>query len=239
MAIAEVGSGSQRTAIQASNVDSAASVSLTVTAGNLLIVAGAVWQTGSGITACPITDTRSTSYTTLLGPAVSDGAGGTFTSFIAYGVVPSSGGCVVTVNPSGTGCYINAVVDEFAGTNASTPLDVDGGASTSATSPISDGLTTGTAGALIIAVLAANASATLNPPAGYTQMQEDQTGAIAPYNAAFLIAGAAGPYTAEFTASAGTAFSVQTAAFQVAGAPPPSGDFDLLVLGRPLDEARA
>jgi hypothetical protein len=212
--IAEVGAGSQRTHVDIQNGSTVDSASITVTSGNLMVVWGSAWK---GITAVTVTDTRSTSYSTILGSGLSDGAGGQYRPFLAYGIVPTSGACVVTIAPSGDpGMWMNAVIDEFSGVSAS-PLSVNGGSSTGTGSPMSDGITTLTAGELVVAVVGMGAGTgdfSMTPAAGWTQVEEVESTAIACYSAIFQVVGAAGAYTPSWTSGANRAWSVTSASFK-------------------------
>jgi hypothetical protein len=216
MAIAEVGSGSQRATIRGTNVASAAGVfPANVVSGNLLLVTGVFWNAASTAT-LSVSDTRSTSYTVLLSSTLTAG-GGFAKLYIAYGIAPSSGACTATVTPSTSGNYINGVVDEFSGVDAS-PLDVDGSESTGTSTAPSDGLTTGTADALVVGVMTMANVSGLSEGSGYTLLDEDETYSRQPYGAEFKIAGAAGAQTVNWTLINNLAWRVYTASFKVAGA---------------------
>lgn len=220
---AEVGGGSQRATIRAANVGSApAAFPADVTAGDLLLVCIGAWMGGTGFTSLNVTDTLSTSYSVLIAPTGVVWAGGTGRGCIAYGIAPSSGPCTVTVDPVENGqgnSWINAVIDEFSGVNA-TPLDVDGGESTGSNTTPSDSLTTVTDNDLVVGVLVdVGSGGTITPDAAFTELDEDETGARQPYSAIFQIVGAAGSYSPNWTLSVSQAWSVYTAAFKPAAAP--------------------
>jgi hypothetical protein len=219
MAIAEVGGGTQRSTIREANVDAAPGEAFpaNVASGSLLIVVGAVWQSGTGITAVTVTDTLGTSYTVILAGTGVTHSGGNARPFVAYGIAPSAGANTVTVDPSGTGNYINACIDEFSGVHA-TPLDINGGESTGTSTTPSDGLITLTDGALVIGVMAKIGSSTHTVGSGYTLIDSDTTLVRQAYAAEFQIVGAAGAYTPDFTIGATDDWTMISVAFKPAGA---------------------
>lgn len=226
----EVGNGSQRQTAGGILVDSIdCGFPSNVTAGNLLIVAGAVWRSPS-ITDISVTDTLGTAYTVLLSPtgvpylAPGDGA----KQFIAYGIAPTSGPCTVTVDPTGTDNWINFAIDEFTGVDAAVPLDVDGGESTGNGTTASDSLTTLTDGALVIASAASDyitvPNDTINnwtASSGYTLFGFENPNSIQTYAVEFGIVGAAGFQTVDMVVDdVSKNWSIITAAFKPLLVPP-------------------
>lgn len=210
MAITEVAT---RRAATGNNdgVDSAAlAFPNNVTSGNLLIVAGAAWGSSAAPTSIAVTDTRSTSYTVVLGTVV-----GTWRTFIAYGVASSSGACTVTVNPNGSSAALSFSIDEFTGQDA-TPADVDGGTSTGSSNTASDSITTVAANALIIAVSSQDGSTqALTAGAGYTTFGENETNSNNQcHHAIFRIATTATAYTPTVTSAGVTAWGLQSHSFE-------------------------
>lgn len=167
--IQEVGNGSQRATVAASGADMAMkSFAGDITAGNEIIVAGAAWALSAAITTVAVTDSRSTSYTVVMGTDQNDG--GHFRTFIARGFPIASGPCVVTVNPQGASADFSFTQDEFLGVNPSVSYngtDVQGTmvASTSGTA-INDHLSL--ADALIVGVMThGNQTVALSPGDGH------------------------------------------------------------------------
>lgn len=185
----------------------------TVTAGNLITILGVSWN-ASGNSSIAVTDTLSTPYTVLLGAGTPNG-GGVGKEFIAYGIVPSSGACTVTVDPNGTGNYINAIASEWTSDVTTITLDVNGGESTGTSTAPSDGLTTLTAGALVLGVMAgASVVSTIAEGSGYTLLAEDESPDRNNYSAEYKIAGAPGAQTVDWALSGSQGWSVLTAAFK-------------------------
>ena len=216
MAIAEVGSGSQRASVTGDNVDSQA-LAFPAGVGNarLLIVAGSNFQSGVNAT-ISVSDTLSTSYT-----VIQASLGASTVGFIAYGVSTSSGANTVTVNPSGTGNYVSYSIDEFSGQHA-TPLDVNGGSSTGTSTAPLDALTTGTANDLIIGLVTHSdgSSPTITPTGSYTQIGEEENTALhQPYNMVFRLVTTAQSYNVDWTTSPSTTWLALTAAFKEATSP--------------------
>lgn len=222
MALAEVGGGTQRATTGDNNaVDSAAlAFPAAVASGNLLIVAGAWWGTTAAPTSITVTDTRSTSYTVILGTV---GAGMTWRTFIAWGVAASSGACTVTVNPAGAdathaGSYS---IDEFSGQHAS-PASVDGGTTTGQTAAtISDTITTATVNELLIAAASHDgASNAFTVSGGGTAIGQNITNANNQMHAAqFRLVTTATAYTLSWAVTgSATAGAVQSYSFKEAAA---------------------
>lgn len=165
-AIAEV--ASMRATKEFSNVDSTTQAyPNNITAGDLLIVAGTNWNTGTttmSVTGC------STTFSVIQG-ADTSGNGGVYKSFIAYGIAGTSGACTLTIDPQGTGNYGSVSQDAFSGVDA-TPLDADGGSSTGSGTAVADSITTVAANALIIGVSfhTSGGSETMTPGGSYTQI---------------------------------------------------------------------
>lgn len=214
-AIAEV--ASMRASGSYTNVASIAALAFpnNVTAGHLLIVAGDNWNASDqtmAVTGC------STTWAVIQAAGTS-GAGGVYRSFIAYGIAGASGACTPTIDPSGTGNYGSYSLDSFSGVDTTTPLDVDGGSSTSTGTSASDSITTGTANALIIGVLQhrdGTTSRTLTPGGSYTQIGEVESVSDAPHNAVFRLATTATSYTVDWTIGASVIWEAQTVSFKEA-----------------------
>jgi hypothetical protein len=220
MAIAEVGSGSQRANNGSEGpVDAFSGVAYpaNVTAGNLLLVTAGIWQTGSGPASVSVTDTRGTSYTVLLFTGLGY-AGGTAKSMIAYGIAPSSGANTVTVDPSSTGNWGQVYIDEFSGVHA-TPLDADGGQSTGSGFSPSDGITTLSDGALVVGVGVWDGIATFTAGGGATLIGQETDG-NQPGAVQFLVEGAAGAKTSSGSLSTPRGWAFATASFAAAGGAP-------------------
>lgn len=187
-----------------------------VTAGNLLIVGGGAWDNPE-ITSVVVTDTVGTSYTTIL----CDKLDTEFQAYyVAYGIAAATGANTVTVNPSGSSANrIRFSIDEFTG-QAASPLDVDGGSSTSTGTAVTDSITTGTANALIIGLAGMVDSTTITQGGDYTQIGEYQ-GDLAGNNLAFRIVTTATSYTVDWTLAASMAWQACTVSFKEAVAASP------------------
>lgn len=211
MAIAEVGSGSQRATVQGVNVASAA-VAFPANVGNGSLLT--VQLGGFSTTTVAVSDTLGTSYATL------GRASTTLNSaFISYGIAPSAGACTVTIDPDGV--YFSAVIDEFSGVNA-TPLDVDGGGSTGTSTTPADSVTTLTDDDLVLATAVVGSSGTASWAAGSGKTLQDSHNSnldTVAYAAEFQIVGAAGSQTMDFTIASSIDWGVYTAAFKPAAAP--------------------
>lgn len=214
MALGEVGNGSQVASITADNADSVnVAFPANVASGSLLLAMGASWQSGSGNTSIPVTDTRSTSYTTKLASTGVSWSTGVGKQFIAYGVSSSGGANTVTINPSGTGNYIEAAVDEFSGPHA-TPLDVDGGESTGTSTTPSDGLTATADGDILIGVMAAVGAAVFTNSGHDILIYEAESAARQPMAIALRFLGDDAAQTMSWTQSVNQGWSAITAAFK-------------------------
>lgn len=221
MAITEVAS---RRAATGNNdgVDSAAlAFPNNVTSGNLLVVLGAAWGS-SAPTSIGVTDSRSTSYTVILGAIPS---GLTWRTFIAFGAAASSGAGTVTVNPSGSSAALSFSIDEFTGQHG-TPTDVDGGNSVGnltngAPFTASDSITTEAADALIVGVMSHDAAGTaLTAATNYTTIGENEANSSNQcHHAVFRLVTTAQAYTVGVNAanannSASPGWSMQTYSFK-------------------------
>src|SRR5262245_58674130 len=198
MAIAEVGSGSQRVTGHGGNTST---VNITypanVTADNLLTVQVGSWNSAGHTYSA--TDSRSTAYTAKNGAGVS--FSGRAVEAILYGVAPSSGANTITLTSSLCGSYVTCVIDEFSGAATSSVLDVDGGEATGTGTGPTENLTTATAGALILAATTSNAAnvGSYAAGSGYTLQLGEFNSSYQPLAAEFQVVGAAGSYTANFT----------------------------------------
>jgi hypothetical protein len=212
--IAEVGSGSQRANDFANGVDSlAVAYPGNVTQNNLLICAGQAFKDGGSVASVSVTDSRSTSYTVLSWVST-----GSERMWIAYGIAPSSGACTVTVNPSNATDDLSFSIDEFSGVNTSTPLDVDGGNSSNTGTDVSEAITTGVAGALIVGCMGYDgATTTITVAGGLTEIGEhEDNGTDECHGAGFKIVGAAGAYTVDWTLGASKSWQCMSASFKPA-----------------------
>ena len=194
-----------------------------VTSGNLLIVTGGVWGSSAAPTSITVTDTRSTSYTVVLGDIP---AGLTWRTFIAYGNAGGSGACTVTVDPLGASHSLSFSVDEFTGADSS-PSDVAGGTSqgnvNGSAFTASDSITTVAADALIIGVMSHEVDTrTLTAGTNYTTIGENETNANNQcHHAVFRIVTTAQAYTVSIDGGAGGAsgtpgWALQTHSFKPA-----------------------
>lgn len=206
-AIAEVGGGSQRVTGSAGNFASTTQAFPgNVTANNLMACGGNIWNSPA-ITGLTITDTRSSAWTVVLGPAT-----GEFVPFVAYAIVPSSGAVTVTIAPTGGGNYGTWSCDEFSGTATASVLDADGGSTTATTTTPSDAMTTTTENALILGLLGnnTNTAAFLAAGSGYTQIGEVESASWAAHLFEFRIGTTAAVYTVDATMSSAVSSTMQT-----------------------------
>lgn len=222
-AIAEV--ASMRASGEYTNVASSAALSFpnNVTAGQLLVAAGVNWN---ATTQTLVFSGCSTTWAVVQG-ADQSGNGGVYKTFIAYGIAGASGPCTPTADPAGTGNYGSYSLDAFSGVNA-TPLDADGGDSTGTGTTPSDSITTGTANALILAVMSHTdgvADRTLTPGGTMTQFGEIESVANAPHNAEFRIVTSATSYTPDWTVGTSVTWRAQTLSAKEATASGPDMSF--------------
>jgi hypothetical protein len=170
---------------------------------DFLVVAGAVWQSGSAPTGVTVTDTRGTSYSVVLG-AVPGSL--TWRLFVAYGFAPGAGSCTVTVNPAGGTASFSFGVNAFTGGDTGSQPDVDGATtfSAGAGTTISDSITTAVADALIIGVMSHDgADVGLSADSPATQFAENEVNSNNQcFNAAFRIVTTAASYTMAWTLAA-------------------------------------
>lgn len=217
MSWAERGNNTQVALVSATNVDSATvAFPANVASGSLLVAVGASWQSGSGNTSVAVSDTLTTTYTTTLATTGTGWSGGVGKPFIARGIAGSAGANTVTIDPSSTGNYFNAAIDEFTGPHA-TPLDVDDGETTGSSTAPSASLTTLTACDLLIGVLAFATSGTISLDGGARmQLDADPTGTEQPYAAAFRYLYDTGVETMSWTLGTSRDWSVLLQAFKPA-----------------------
>lgn len=225
MAIAEVGSGSQRATGSSSGGGTADVVYPgNVTSGNFGIVCGGIWNTPNGPTVITTSKSAGTatigSVTTVLGSTGITWSGGVGIPFISYFPITGTGSLTMNVQTELSSDWMNIACDEFSGVHA-TPLDVDGGEFTfvGTTTP-TDSITTLTANDLIVGVMLLGGSETITVGSGYTQIAEDESSAIQAYNAQFRIVTSATSYNVEWTLSIGNGGTIYNAAFKEAVAPP-------------------
>lgn len=212
-AFAEVGSGSQRLTGSAGNFASTTQAfNAAVTVNNLMVCGGNIWKSPA-ITDLVITDTRSSTWTVILGAS-----GNEFVPFIAYALVPSSGTVTLTIDPTGGNNYGTWSCNEFSGNATSSVLDVDGGASTGTSTTPSDSITTGTANALIIGLVGnkTNSSVFLTEGSGYTLIGKTESASWAAHLLEYKIGTSATSYTADATMSSSVAWIMQTVSFEEA-----------------------
>lgn len=186
-----------------------------ITANQLLVMAGNLWNAGDVLVGSTTVTGCSTTFTVVFGSAISDD-GGFYRPFIARGVAGSTGACTLTLAPP-VGTYGTWVIDAFSGIDTGTPLDVDGGSSTSSSTAPADAITTLTANALIIAVLAHSGGGVIIDPDGtYTQFGEEEFTAVSSFSAQFKLLASAGADTADWTLGSSVPWSAQTMSFKEA-----------------------
>lgn len=220
MAIAEVGSGSQRDTGSAAGTGAADIVyPADVTSGNFGVIAGGIWNTGAGIGSVTTAKNAGTatigSVTTILGSTGTAWAGGTGKAFISYFPITGNGSLTMRVTTDIGSDYINIAGDEFSGVNA-TPLDVDGGEATGTSDGATDTITTVTANDLIVGAIVVNtAVVSFNPGTGYTQIGSDNTASIQSYAVEFRIVGGAATYNVDWGSFGGSdSWAMVNAAFK-------------------------
>lgn len=191
-----------------------------VAAGDLLICAGAAWQSSGAPTGVTVTSTQTTgNWSTLLGTIFDT----TQRSFIAYAVATGSGSCTVTINPAGSAADSTFSIDAFTGQHA-TPLDVDGGTSTgiagNSAGTASDALTPTVANDLLIGVMThSTGGRTLTAGADYTTIGENENNESTQcHHAVFRFVTTAQSYTVSVDYGTGAGdygtWGLQTAAFK-------------------------
>lgn len=208
--IAEVGGGTNRVSTQAANFDSTTIIFPgNVTADNLMVCVGNIWQS-TAWTTLTITDTRTSSWSYLAGTASSS-----YKPFIAYAKVPSTGANTVTIDPNGVGNYWSGSCTEFSGTSTGTLLDADGGNSTGASTTPSDGITTVNANALIVGIFmqTSGGNHALTAGSGFTTFGEIESPSNAPHHAEFKVGTTAGAYTVDGTIASAVSWEMQSASF--------------------------
>jgi hypothetical protein len=187
-----------------------------VVSGRLLTCSGGCWN-GSSITDVVVTSDRTTgNWTTVMGPVVS---GTPNRTWIAYAVATSSGACTVTINPNAGGAYSTHYIAEWSDNHA-TPLDVDGGSSTGASTTASDAVTTIDANTLVLAMVTHGSSGsfsiTEDTGGGWTKLGEDEGTANCPSACEYQIFTSAGAKTASWTFGASLNWAAQTLSFKAA-----------------------
>ncbi|MCS6290352.1 MAG: hypothetical protein H8K10_15460 [Nitrospira sp.] len=182
-----------------------------VTPGNVVAACGAIWN-GGNMTGQALTDTVLTDYTEVVG--VNPPAGTPNKTWIAYGVVPSSGANTVTQAPAGgTGWFGSWGIVELSGVDTSSPIDVDGLNLTGNSTAPSDSITTSAADAIVLACMSHGGGAitiTADTGGGWTALGEIEGTSNAPYAWEYQIFSSAGAKTAYFAIGASVGWTVQT-----------------------------
>src|SRR5262245_56552607 len=169
-----------------------------VTAGDLLIVVGAYWALTDVL--CAVTDSRSTPYTVYLGPGTLS-AGGVSLTFIAQGIVPTTGACTVTVDPGGAHNVIKVAVTAIRRAHQIIPLDVDGGRETDTGSPASMTLSTVNDQTAVLGGVVTDGA--LEPrPIGFASLGGDADARIA-HNVGLTYQNTPGPITLQWDTDSG------------------------------------
>lgn len=205
-----------------------------VVAGNLLVVGGGIWN-APNTSSLSITGSLHGSGWTVSYVSI----GSNFTAYLAWRVATSSGAETVTVDPSGTGAYIEVAVNEY---TAGAAIEIDAAlASTTGTSaaPSRNVVTTTTAG-LIVGVVVPDtdtigAPTVLTPGGSYTQWAETESTANAEYNAQHRITSSATTYAVDWTMGNSGPWGIMTAAFKESGgggSPPPPPSRMLMGVGK-------
>lgn len=212
MAFAERASSKAQAA--GSAVDSlAVAFAQNVVSGNLLAVAGGIWdapQTSSlSITGSLHGSGWTSSYVNI---------GANFTAFLAWRVATSSGAETVTINPSGSGSYIEGTVNEY---TAGATIEIDAAlasATGNSTAP-SRSVTTSTVNGLILGVTVPDtdtiaAPTSLTPGGSYTQWAEQESVTNTEFNAEQRVTSVAQAYTVDWAQGNSGPWGVVTAAFK-------------------------
>lgn len=191
-----------------------------VTAGNVIAACGSVWN-GNNLTGQALTDSVSTNYAEVVGGQPPSGVPNK--TWIAYGVVTSSGANTVTQTPAGgTGWYSSWGIVELSGVDTGTPLDVDGGNSTGTSTTPLDGITTTAADTIVLACMSHGNSGTISitedTGGGWTSLGEVEGTGNAPYAWEYQIFTSAGAKTAGFTLGNNVGWAVQTLSLKAASA---------------------
>ncbi|HEY7648940.1 MAG TPA: chitobiase/beta-hexosaminidase C-terminal domain-containing protein [Methylomirabilota bacterium] len=189
-----------------------------VTAGNLLVVAGAEWRDNGGTTITAIQDTLNTAYTRREFVSTSDP---NYRLFIAFGRAPVSGANSVTVTTAAA-AYTSFGIDEFSGIQDAASLETDGGGvsggpSTTPSAPITTGsnaLILGTMTFHVLAIVPANPDLGM----GYTQIAEEEnnsaTNGHTSFNAEFKIVTTAGTYPVSWILGTSSEWDIYRVSFR-------------------------
>lgn len=222
MAIAEVGSGTQRNTTFANGVDSLAlAFPGNVTASSLLVCGGQAFNGSGSPASIAISDTVLTPYTVISFVPSS----GTFERmWIAYGIAPSSGANTVTVNPSNATDDLSFSIDEFSGVDTSSPLSVDGGHSEGTGTAVADSIITATANELIIGVMGYDgATTTITKGASWIEIGQHANNSTDEASAMeFGIVTTAQSYSVDWTLGTSLVWQCMTASFKAASSVTPS-----------------
>jgi hypothetical protein len=195
-----------------------------VTAGNLLVCVGNVWNdpqsTSIGV-AGSLHTTGWTVYTVNIGTPA--------TAWVAWKVATSSGAETVTVDPSGSQAWGSISVDEFT-SGGTISLDTDHGSQTgSPTSTPTKNFTTTSATGLIVGVVGTDGADYPNPVAhsvgtGMTQFGEVEATDNATHNGAYQVTSAATNYSWVWTLGSSQVYGIYIASFkETAGGSDPEG----------------
>jgi hypothetical protein len=228
MAIARVGGGSQMAFIRGAGVDSAnQAYPANVGAGNLLTSQFGGWSPTAD-TSMGHTDSQGNTWTVGLGTSGVGWASGTGKPAIAHAIAGSSGANTVTVNPSGSGDYFNATLDEWSGVHVTTPNEVAAAEATgTSTTPNAPGVTVAGEALILGVTVGNNSQGPYTEGASFTLQEADTSGDRQPYCTEFRIVTTGGTYAVPWTTYNNQPWSAMSAAYRVAGAAPSGRVFAL------------
>lgn len=211
MAFAER-AGSKATGAASAADSVAVAYAQNVVAGNLLVVAGGIWDFPQ-TTSVSVTGSLHTTGWTVAFVTI----GSNFSAYLAWRVATSSGAETVTVNPSGSVPFTEAAVNEYTA-GATIEIDAALASATGTSAAPSRSVTTSTATGLIVGVTVpdtdTDGTTTITPGTNYTQWAETESVANCEYNTEHRITSVAQAYTVDWTFGGSRPWGVVTAAFK-------------------------
>jgi hypothetical protein len=210
-------SGSNATLEYSSGGDSMAlAFGVNVTAGNLLVAVGNVWNDPQTSSFAVSGSLHASGWTVYSGSASASATNTTV--FLIWRVATSSGTETLTVNPSGSQFWGSMSVAEFT-SGGTISLDTDNGHQTgSPTNAPFKNITTTAAVGLIVGVVGTDGAnypnpVTHTPGASYTQFGEIESTENASHNGTYRITSSATNYTVDWTFGSNQNYGIYVASF--------------------------